>query len=213
MTRSREELIRELTDELRPPRRLASARVAALGWLAASALVVAVVTLASGPLRPGVFAQLAGEPGFALELALGLSLSALAGLGLMRLRIPGLATGARAARPALALGFAWIAVLAIELFAPGPASTLGARALCWLQVLVFSLPPLAGALALARRAAPLERGWTGLLAGLAAGSLPALAMQLGCMDEPLHALIAHLGPVLLVAAAGAALGPLVLRRV
>ncbi len=213
MTRSREELIRELTDEPRPPRRLASVRVAALGWLAASALVVAVVTLASGPLRPGVFAQLAGEPGFALELALGLSLSALAGLGLMRLRIPGLAAGVRAARPALALGFAWIAVLAIQLVALEPASTLGARALCWLQVLLFSLPPLAGALALARRAAPLERGWTGLLAGLAAGSLPALAMQLGCMDEPLHALIAHLGPVLLVAAAGATLGPLVLRRV
>jgi hypothetical protein len=81
------------------------------------------------------------------------------------------------------------------------------------EVLLFSLAPLALALFVARRAAPLERGWTGLLAGLAAGVLPALAMQLACMDAPLHALALHLAPVLAVAAAGALLGLVVLRRV
>jgi hypothetical protein len=80
-------------------------------------------------------------------------------------------------------------------------------------VVLFALPPLAAALLIARRAAPLERAWTGLLAGLAAGALSALAMELACMHHPLHALAAHLSPILLVAAAGAALGRLVLRRI
>jgi hypothetical protein len=65
---------------------------------------------------------------------------------------------------------------------------------------------------MARRAAPLEPGWTGLVAGIAAGVLPALAMQLACVDAPLHALRLHLAPVLAVAAAGALLGRLTLRR-
>jgi len=213
VTRSRDELIRDLTQDLTPARRLAPARTAALAWLATSLLFVALATLATGPLRPGVLGQLAMEPSCALDVLLGLVASTLAILGLARLRIPGRARGPSGSIPALTLLAAWVALQLFGLFVePSPASTLGARALCWLQVLLFSLPPLAAALVLARRAAPLEPEWTGLLAGLAAGALPALAMQLACMHAPLHALVAHLAPVLFVAGLGAALGRLVLRR-
>jgi hypothetical protein len=185
-----------------------------LAWLAASLLFVALATLAAGPLRPGALRQLVSEPGFTLDVLLGLVASTLAIWGLSRLRIPGVVSGLRGAGPALTLLAAWGALQLLELIAhQAPAPTLGARALCWLQVLLFSVPPLAAGLFVARRAAPLEREWTGLLAGLAAGALPALAMQLACMDEPLHALVAHLAPVLLVAGIGAAFGRLVLPRV
>jgi hypothetical protein len=80
-------------------------------------------------------------------------------------------------------------------------------------VLLFAAAPFVAAFSVARRAAPLERAWTGLLAGLAAGALPALAMELGCMRDPLHALTAHLAPALAVTAAGALLGRLLLRRI
>jgi len=212
--RPREELIRELAGDLAPPPRLASAHGAGLAWLFASLGSVALATLASGPLRPGALRQLVAEPGFGLAEAVGLAAGALAILGLMRLRIPGLASGLCGATPALVLLLAWFGLLGlIWLGGQTPASTLGARPGCWLQVVLFALPPLAAALFVARRAAPLERAWTGLLAGVAAGALAALAMELACMHHPLHALAAHLSPILLVAAAGALLGRLVLRRV
>jgi hypothetical protein len=212
--RPREALIRELADDLAPAPRLASARGAGLAWLAASLLFVALATLATGPLRPGALGQLVAEPGFGLDVLLGLAAGAAAILGLMRLRIPGLASGPRGAAPALGLLLAWCGLLLLAwLDGSTPASALGARPGCWLQVVLFSLAPLAAALFLARRAAPLERAWTGLLAGLAAGALGALAMELACMHHPLHALSAHLSPILLVAAAGAVAGRLVLRRV
>jgi hypothetical protein len=188
--------------------------VASAAWLAVAALLVGAATLATGPLRPGLLRQLAAEPGFGVDLLLGLLASGVAVLGLMRLRVPGLALGARAATPALAAWAAWAAWQLLELWrSSAPPSTLGQRDGCVVEVLLFSLVPLALALWMARRAAPLERAWTGLLAGLAAGMLPALAMQLACMEAPLHALALHLAPVLAVAAAGALLGRLALRRV
>lgn len=213
MTR-RQELIRELVEDLSPSRRLAPARAAALGWLAAAALLVGAATLASGPLRPGALGQLVSDPRFALDVALGGAAAVAAILGLARLRVPSLAPARRRAAPALALLLAWLAFQPLGLLArEAPSSTLGARPLCWLQVLLFSLAPLAAALLLARRAAPLERAWTGVLAGLAAGALGALAMQLGCQNDPLHALAAHLAPAVGVTMAGALLGRFALRPV
>jgi hypothetical protein len=214
MSRPREELIRELAQDLAPPARLAPAGTAALAWLGACALFVAGATLATGPLRPGALRQLVFEPSFGVDVLLGVLAGAAAIRGVARLRIPGLASGLRGAGPALALLFAWLAYQVLAwLWWREPASALGARPGCIVQVVLFALPPLAGALLLARRAAPLERAWTGLLAGLAAGALGALAMELACMREPLHALTAHLSPILFVAAAGAALGRAVLRPV
>jgi hypothetical protein len=192
---SREELIRELAAEPAPRARLLPAPLAALAWLAAAGALVAAATLATGPVRPGALGQLAREIGFALDVALGLATGAAAAWALMRLRVPGGGPGWRAALPALALFAAW-GGLQLEL-----------------QVLAFAALPLAGGLLAARRAAPLARAWTGLLAGVAAGALGALAMELACLRDPAHALAAHLAPAVLVAAAGAALGPLVLRRV
>ena len=214
MRRPREELIRELADDLAPKPRLAPPRAAALGWLAMSLAFVALVTLAGGPLRPGVARQLASEPGFCIDLLLGALAGAAACFALMKLRIPGVVSGMRSALPALGLLLAWAAWQLIEHSSrAGPPSMLGKRDGCMLEILLFSALPLAAALFVARRAAPLERAWTGLLAGLAAGALPALAMQLACLDDPLHALTRHLAPVLAVAAAGAPLGRLLLRRV
>jgi hypothetical protein len=214
VTRPRAELIRELAAGLEPRPRLARVGVAAAAWLAAAALLVGAATLARGPLRPGLLHQLASEPGSGVDLLLGLLAGGAAVIELMRLRVPGLALGARAGTLALAAWAAWAVWQLVELWTSGkPPSTLGQRGGCVFEVLLYSLILLAFALWTARRAAPLERGWTGLLAGLAAGVLPALAMQLACMEAPLHALGLHLAPVLAVAAAGALLGRLVLRRV
>ncbi len=212
--RPRDDLIRELAEDLTPARRLAAPAPAASAWLLTGALAVAAITLATGPLRPGLARQLTSEPGFAVDLLLGVLAAGAAGWALMRLRIPGLAEGVRAAALPLLLFAAWAGWQLIEWTQQvGPSSMLGKRDDCVFEVVLFALPPLALGLWLVRRAAPLDRGLTGLVAGLGAGVLPALAMQLACMDAPLHSLGLHLAPVLLAGALGALLGRWLLPRV
>lgn len=211
---ARDELIQQLAGELAPTRPVAKALPAALAWLAAGAALVVAATLATGPLRPGLLAQLASQPGFVVDLLLGAAAAGTAAFASMRLRIPGLAYGRRAALLPLLLFAAWAAWQGVEwLQLTGPASMLGKREACGLQVVLFSLPPLALALWLARRAAAFERGWTGLVAGVGAGALPALAMQVACMDAPLHALGLHVAPVLVAGALGGALARWMLPRI
>ncbi len=213
MMRSRDALIRALVEDLRPAPRLRGARLVSWVWLFACTAFVAGATLATGPLRPGAVQQLEAEPRLLLELLVGFLASAAAIRAVLRLRVPDLVPVARRAAPALLLFLAWVS---LQLFAwvgaAGEPSMLGKRELCRVQILLFSVPPLAAALFVARRAAPFERAWTGALAGAAAGALPALAMQLACMDEPFHALIAHLAPVFVLAGVGALLGRVALRR-
>lgn len=212
--RRREDLIAELAEGLTPAPRLASATPAAFAWLLAGAVAVAAITLATGPLRPGLARQLTSEPSFVVDLLLGALAGGAAALALMRLRIPGLAVGARAAALPLLLFAAWAGWQLIEWTQQGGApSMLGKREGCVFEVVLFALPTLALALWLVRRAAPLEPGWTGMVAGLGAGVLPALAMQLACMDAPLHSLGLHLAPVLVAGGLGGLLGRWLLPRV
>lgn len=89
---------------------------------------------------------------------------------------------------------------------------LGKRALCYLEVLLLSLPPLVIGLALCRSLYPL-RGWaTGALLGAAAGMIPGIVMQMACMYIVPHGLTHHVLPIAGSVAVGAALGALVLRR-
>jgi hypothetical protein len=90
-------------------------------------------------------------------------------------------------------------------------SQAGHRSNCFAETLIFALPPLAFGLVLLRRRAVLEPGLAAGLAAVAAASLPALTMQLACMYDPLHTLAMHLSPLLILGAAAAASGPLLLR--
>lgn len=212
--RSRQDLIRALADELRPTPHLFDARAAAAMWLVVCAAFVAAATLATGPLRPGVAQELAHEPRLAIDLLLGLAAGGSAMLAAMRLRVPSLVPAWRRAAPALALLLGWGALQLLALYTlEGTPSMLGKRGACALEVLLFSALPLFAGLVVAARAAPLERAWLGGVVGIAAGALAAVAMQVACMDDPLHALTWHLAPVLVVAGAGALLGRLALRRI
>jgi hypothetical protein len=98
-------------------------------------------------------------------------------------------------------------------FAVGTPGRSQRRWIAFLEVLLYGLPSLAVGLLLLRRLAPLERWSAGLLMGAAAGAMPGLLMQLGCMYVPAHILSHHLGPVVGLALLGALGGPLVLRRI
>ncbi len=183
-------------------------------WITCSFAIAIASTVATGPVRPGTGAALAGSPQLLLECAIGLGGVGLSGWAALSLGIPGLATRSR--RVGLALGGCalWVAAIAVGFVAPAlEPSMAGKRESCELQVLLFSIPPLLLGLLLLRGLATFDRAGPGALLGIAAGTCPALLMQLACMYDPSHAMSHHVAPILGVAALGAMLGPLLLRRI
>ncbi|MCP5059153.1 MAG: DUF1109 domain-containing protein [bacterium] len=205
-------LIDELSADLEAVRRPLREGAAIAIWLAAAWCVAVALIWLTGPFRPGFAQQLALAPRFALESALGLVLGVAAIAAAFSLATPGgRSRGALWAIVALAVG--WASLLAVGLFAPAlTPSSVGMRAGCDVQTLLFSLVPLGAGFWALRRRAVLDRRLAGLCLGAAAGSVPALLMQWACMYDPAHALMAHLGPGVLVAIAGALLGPRLLPR-
>lgn len=211
---SRDRAIAELVSELeptsafRPPGRLV------LGWLAISWAFVVSATVLVAPFRPGAFAQLASSPHFALETLVGLLAGAVAIAAGIFHGFPGHTGIRRWTSVAFGLLALWLGAHVVALWVPALApSMLGKRAACVFEVLLYGMPPMLAGLFLLRRFAPLRRVQAGLLVGAAAGALPALLMQLACMYLPEHILMFHLGPNAVLALVGAALGPVILRRI
>lgn len=213
MTESRDTLIQDLVADLRPVRRAGRTGLTLLLWLTLAIVYSVLVLLAAAPMREGALADLWRYPYFSVETVVAaLAIVALAAAAL-RSAIPG--PGGRLRHLTLpgALLAAWIAFYLVGLEHPAhPVSTLGQRDQCIWQAVLFSLPSLALMLWYARRLMPLWPRTTGMLAGAAAAAVPAAIMQFACMYVPSHILTHHIGPVFIVAALGALIGRVTLRR-
>ncbi|MDJ0847979.1 MAG: NrsF family protein [Myxococcota bacterium] len=210
----RDDLIDGLVSELEPAGPLRRPGPLTALWWAGSWIFVLGVTLAVAPMRPGALDQLLSAPRFAFETLFGAAAGLVAVWMAFALGIPGHGATRRRVAAGLGLLVLWSCAYVVGLFDPAlEPSMLGKRPGCVFEVLIYGTPTLLVALALLRRLAPLERAWTGAVVGAAAGAMPGLLMQLACMYVPSHILAFHIGPVAALAAAGAALGPLLLRRV
>jgi hypothetical protein len=212
MRSRQEELIAKLTADLTPVKTAPPPlRVAGLWWLG-SWLFVIVVTLLTGPLRPGAFVDLLTSAQFAAESLVGFFAAALIAAWVFEDSIPGTRR-----RGLLLLGLAAVAtwliayVVGLEYPALEP-SMAGKRAGCVLQTLLFAAPPMVAGIWLTNRnyfpLAPLR---SAALIGLAGAMLPALFMQFACMYDPLHILRFHILPIPGVVIAGV-IGAWVARR-
>ena len=180
-----------------PPRNI---DLIALAWFLLSTLFVVLVTLLIDPIRPGALMQLASKPRFLLETMLGVTAILWVSLAAFRSAIPGALTG-RFATAGLFLIALWLIQYVIGLVSPAlEPSTLGDRHHCWLEAIIYSLPVTVAGLSVVHRKYPLRPVRAGLFVGLVAGMLPALFMQLACMYEPLHIIMFHILPGLLMAA-------------
>ena len=205
-SQSSPDAIASLVDALEPVRPVDRIGTRALVWIAFAWLGAILVTLAVGPLRPGALRQLANHPAFLLESLLGLASGGLLALAAFALCIPG-ERSLRRALPAVGLLALWVGSYVYALVDPAlPASMLGKRPGCELQVVILSTPLLGLGLWRARRLAPLYPVLSGALLGAAAGAIPGLLMQLACMYMPAHTLSHHVAPVFALAALGAWLG-------
>lgn len=201
-------LIAQLSRDLAPVSPAPNINNLAMVWILLSAVYVVAVTYLFGPVRPGAFSQLATEPRFLLESVLGLA--AIVGTSMLAFRaaIPGALTRQFAAA-ALVLMALWLAQYVIGLASPAlEPSVLGKRNHCFIETMIYALPPILAGLFLIRRLYPLRFVRTAMSISLAAGMLPALYMQLACMYEPSHILALHILPGLLMVLAGAAIAAL-----
>jgi hypothetical protein len=211
--RPRADLVRELADGLRPVRRPLSPLALAFLWLGGTWSFVVTVTLTTGDVRPGAFAQLAASPRFAGEMLLGLLAGVVAIYSATDLGIPRPTAPWRRIALATLMMAGWVGSYVYGLWDPTlEPSMLGKRPGCNFEVLLFAAPPAVAAAWIVRRSLPLARVWTGGIMAAAAAAVPALFMQLACMYDPAHILSHHLAPVALAAVAGGLLGPVVFRR-
>ena len=203
-----DDLIANLSRDLAPVSPAPNINLLATVWILLSAVFVVAVTHLYAPIRPGAFSQLTTEPRFLLESLLGLAAIFWTGLIAFRAAIPG-ALNRKFAAIGLILMALWLAQYVIGLFnSPLDPSTLGKRDHCFIETMVYSLPPIIIGLFLIHRLYPLRFVQSAMSISLAAAMLPALYMQLACMYEPSHILAFHIFPGLVMVLAGAAIATL-----
>jgi hypothetical protein len=173
-------------------------------WCLLSWAIVGGAILASGPLRDGIVADLVASPRFPIELAFGFAAGLAAIWAGLEIGVPGGPSAFRSWTPPVLLFSAWILVIGYGLIQPsGPPTMNDKRLHCFMQTLMISLPPYTAALYFLRGRIAYAQTQTGVLVGSAAATIPALWMYVACQAEPLHVLIFHLSPILIVGLLGA----------
>lgn len=194
---------------------LASRPVPSRQWLPAKrlmvwysmALVANIIVMAwVQPFRPNFVEHLSSYYRFSLEIFSGLALTGFFIYWLFNSLIP----GHRGTRSFLILGsvltITFVLTLALSFFsASPPASTLGARPYCVEEVFVYGLFGVLSFLLLMRNSEYTPTKPKILLFGLSAGFIPALLMQMSCLYDPVHGLLFHYGPLILLSLIGLSL--------
>lgn len=201
--KDKQAFIKELATEQRRRRPLMRPSARAMLWFMAVFIVSAVWMHSVQVFRPGFAGQLVHHPFFMIEIASALLFSAAAAYVLFTRSTPGERTS-RGMKAGL-----WIlAVLFVIGFAAGfsplapETSTVGARHECWLEVVKYGAFGLGLFIVMIRRGF-IRFSWKrGVLYGLIAGLVPAALMQLACMFNPMHALIFHYLPVVVLVPVG-----------
>lgn len=196
------DLIDSLVDDLAVKRPAPNLVLLSLAWFVISAIYVMLMTSLVEPIRPNALEQLQTEFRFLFETSLGVVAILVLSFTLFQSAVPGVLTRRRVWLAAGLLA-AWLANYVIGLLSPAlEPSMLGKRPHCYLETMILAVPPMLLALYALRRLFPLSPSRSAMTAGLTAGMLPALYMQLACMYEPGHILAFHIAPGMAMAVLG-----------
>ncbi len=199
MVKDRKQLLDTLVADLEPVAPAPRLSLTVVAWLLASLGYIAVVSWMLGPLRPGALGELVAVPQFSFEMGAGIAGIVLAAVALFLSSVPGRRARPLAVVSALALAV-WLAMLLLGFWHPALDSGMaGKRPHCYLETLLYALPPTLLGLWQVRRFYPLRPVQTAMAVGLVAGLFSAWYMQLACMYEPAHGIVFHLVPGLLAA--------------
>ena len=201
-----EQLIRDLTADLVPVRRLASPGLRALGWLAV--VVAAAIALATVANLPALWHRLSGAPDMWLAVLGSAATAVLAAVAAFQLSLP----DARRAWALLPLPAALLWIVASGLgclrtrLAPDThVADMSEARDCLMFIVGLSVPLSALLIVMLRRACPLQPGLTAAIAGLAAAAAAATLLNFfHPFDAAATDLAVHAGAVALVIAANRA---------
>ncbi len=212
MMTSREQLITQLSHNLKAKPPGMSNNKRAILWWAVSWIYVAFITLQIEPLRPGVWLQLLESPQFLIESLLGFVASLMMALTAWRTAVPGALTR-RWLHWTLGITIVWVLFYVVGIAYPAlEPSRLGERAHCYLETFLYTVPPSFVACVVVAKLMPLKPLQAGFFIGVAAGMIPGLFMQFACFYDPIHILQLHLLPGLVSAVVPFILLPALLKR-
>lgn len=199
---SRGDLIDSLSADLKPVQPVVNINLLTATWLLLGVAYVMASAFVLGPIRPGVFAQLLDSPRFLLETLYGVAVFTLVAMVAFRSAIPA-ALSPVVKRLASAALIIWVLNFLYALINPAlEPSMLGKRPHCYLETLVYALPPMIFILYRQQKLYPLKPQYSAIWAGLAAGLIPAWYMQVACMYLPKHVLLFHILPGFAMAGVG-----------
>jgi hypothetical protein len=204
-----DELIVELARSAGPVRRLPRPSIRLAQWTAAIVPLMVLGVVVIGP-RADVLAAIS-QPTFLGIAAATIATSLLSAASALVLAIPGAERSLWQRMAPQMAGSAWALALAYLLMAEGASlrrlMEWPFHLLCLIEIVGLGLIPGGALLAMLRRAAPVQRAWSGALAALAAVAISAAATQFLCpLDDPAHHLIGHLLPVVVLSILGAIVG-------
>lgn len=207
-----EDLIATLASRATPVQPLPSPARRFAGWLAVSAGTTAAGVALFG-LRHGLDAHLQ-QPGFVAMAALSVVTALAAGAASLVLAVPGAERSPALRMSAVSAIGLWTSVVIAAVITAGTGfSGIADWPICFARVAIVTVVPAWVLFGMIRRASALRPAWTGALAAAGATALAAGSMPFVCpIDDPAHALLGHLGPLLLFAAVAAWAGPALVKR-
>lgn len=212
MKNDHEKLITSLVDDLEPVKPSASLLMPFQLWLAMAVLFSGGLAWLNGPYREGALSQLAGSLQFSLETIAGCLAIVVMAFMAFRSAIPSAPCELKQRVLPILLLFVWVAFYVYGIVDPAlEESMAGKRDHCYLETMLLAALPLLGGLFWARGLWPTNKMQTGLLFGMAAGSTAAMVMQFACIYDPLHALLFHVLPGLVIGVIGAFLAKTIIK--
>lgn len=194
-----DDLVRRLTRELRPVRRVPRLRTVLLGTGIAGLTALAVAVLVRG-VDPALVADRLGDPVFTGVLLALLVLGPASAVGALAASIPGREVARRVAADVacLAAGAVLVPVVLLALRDPDFGRGFSGGLACQAWSLGLGLLPMVPVVVFVARALPRHPWLTAFGAGVAGVAVGALVVHLSCPSrDPAHLLIAHaLTPVL-----------------
>ncbi len=197
MTKRLEQTIQSLSQDLKPMKPLRIPAVRVLQWVF-SAIFCLIAGIALFGVRPD-FETAVAQPGFWAQASILIALSLTAAFTAIALSVPGYRFASRGRMVSMALASLW-ALLLVLLGIGVDWGHAGGGITCIRDTLVLGALPAAVLFVLIRSGANLLPSWTALLTGIAVSALGALGTQFICKnDSPVHVLIWHFLPMVLIA--------------
>lgn len=210
---AKEELIKQLTEELKPVKTLWSPPLRFVLWSGLSVILIVGIMLVIQPFRANFYEQLSSKK-FFLETLFSILPFISLGFLCLRLAIPGLRVSRLFFLLALSPFFLFLLSIGYGHFGgPSlPPTMAGKRPYCFYEVLVLSWIPILVMVQLIRRAHAFVNIRLAFMVGLAGSALPMALMQVACMYDPAHILSHHIFGAVIVTSIMSGLGLFLLKK-